>query len=613
MADTATFVLDLESNIAGVAQASAGALEQLKQKIQGDVAALREMQAAMRAIQSGGVVNIAVAKELRDRIAAQKATIAAAQSQYISLGGTFSGVRGGARETNEALQALAQAVGVAGGPLAGLLNKLATMRGLVGAGVIAGGILAIVAALAALAAASVSAAASLGAYALKQADARRSELLRLEGLTKVRRFMFGGFFGPRAADSAEFLQGTIDQVASKVAASRDEVAKLTSEFYRAGLRGGNLQQAVEGASIALSAGGEEAVAQFKAMAMGAGLMGGNLKRVADDARARFGRINDLMRLGLNVQFAKAKENIAALFKDIKIENFLKGLSGSLELLSQSTATGRALKAILETIFQPLMDQVSGPVGVAVKRFFQGMVIGALLAVIAFQRLAKEFNKAFGSGDFLKNLDLQKTALMAGVVAVGLLAAAFVGLGFAMAVVTAIGGTLVASIVAPFVLIVAAIENVRNKLKTMSWGEIARSWIDGLVNGILSGMQTVGRAVESLGNFVLSSFKRALDIKSPSRVAMRAAIEFPRGVALGIKSGSPEVERATQGMISIPNKILAEDSAKGALQAARGGVTLTIEQIIVNAQTSDPAALADKIGVEIERRFQAVAVHLGAAV
>src|SRR6478735_4893030 len=106
----ARFSLEMDSNASSVAGDSARALQDLQTKIQGDTTALREMQKALRNLQGGSAVNIQVARDLKDRIAAQKATIAATTQKYVQMGGTFKDVAKGGKDAAGGLKSFTEVV-----------------------------------------------------------------------------------------------------------------------------------------------------------------------------------------------------------------------------------------------------------------------------------------------------------------------------------------------------------------------------------------------------------------------------------------------------------------------------------------------------------------------
>jgi len=548
----ARFSLEMDSNASSVAGDSSRALADLQTQIQGDTVALREMQKALRNLQGGSAVNIQVARDLKDRIAAQKATIASTTQQYVQMGGTFKDIGKGGKDAGAGLKNLGELVQAAPGPLGKLTSSLGGLEGALAGGALAAGLVAVAAAIVAVAAAAVVGTAALLKFGVGVADARRSELLHLDALTKLRYgyLRLAGGFQP-AADKASFLQSTIDSVSSSVALGRDEVSKYADELYRTGLRGGNLQAALEGVAITSATQGETAAAAFKGMALGAGLAGKSIKALSDDVKARLGGIAAAQMLSLDVQSKKLHESFAMLFSGLKIDKLLSGVKQITDLFSQSSASGKALKALIEGLFGPLIDQVSGPASLLVKRFFQGMIIAALQVGIVILKLRNWFRETFGDTKLFKNLDLMRLAVAAGEIALYSLASAVVITGVALA------GLAVAMLL-PFAVVGLLAYGIYRGVKALGSLAIAATEagtniVKGLVDGIKSGANWVITAIENLGTSAMKAFRAKLGIASPSRVAMRSAIEVPRGVAGGIRQGQPEVHRAVQSLVVMPTR------------------------------------------------------------
>jgi len=220
----ATFAINLEGNTEGAAAAAANALKDLRDRLDADTKALGAMQRAMKNLQAGTVVPIQQAQQLRDAIASKKDAIVAAQAQYIALGGSFNRTSSSGKGLKGQLEAMMQQARGMPGPLGLLVSKFEAFKVAVGGGAIAVGIVGIVAALGLLVAATVAAVAALARYGIAQADARRSELLRLEGLTKLRSWW--GF----AAGNAGELQTMIDRVSASSALGRDKIAGYTEQL-----------------------------------------------------------------------------------------------------------------------------------------------------------------------------------------------------------------------------------------------------------------------------------------------------------------------------------------------------------------------------------------------
>ena len=642
----ARFSLEMDSNASSVAGDSSRALADLQTKIQGDTVALREMQKALRNLQGGSAVNIQVARDLKDRIAAQKATIASTTQQYVQMGGTFKDIQKGGKEAGAGLKELTQALQSAPGPLGKLTSSMGGLEAVLGGGALAGGLVAVAAAIVAVTAAAVVGTAALLKYGIGVADARRSELLHLDALTKLRYGYLGlaGGFQP-AADKASFLQSTIDSVSSSVAIGRDQVSKYAEELYRTGLRGGNLQAALEGVAITSATQGETAAAAFKGMALGAGLAGKSIKALSDDVKARLGGIAAAQMLSLDVQAKKLHESFAMLFSGLKIDKLLSGVKQITELFSQSSASGKALKALIEGLFGPLIDQVSGPASLLVKRFFQGMIIAALEVGIVILKLRNWFRDTFGDTKLFKNMDLMRLAVTAGKLALYGLVGAIVLTGVVLA-------NLAALVMLPFVAVGLLAYGIYRGVKALgslavAAGEAGLNIVKGLVDGIKSGANWVIQAISNLGTSAMKAFKEKLGIASPSRVAMRAAIEVPRGVAGGIRQGQPEVHRAVQSLVVLPNKQPAARQAGRSLislptrrtgdrrregvgvQAgvgasifgsrpaaptpARAMPSVQIGELHVHSATDNPESFGEAVRAAVDKIFAGSATELGAEV
>ncbi len=629
----ASFAINLEDNTSTAAASATKGLETLRNQIDGDTRALAAMQRAMKNIQGGTVVNIKQFKELQAGIAAKKSAIAQAQSSFLSLGGTFTKTGGAGRGLETRFAAMiAQTKGMPG-PLGGLVSKFEGLKAAVGGGAIALGLVAIAAGLVLLVAATAAAVASLYRYGVAQADARRSELLRIEGLTKVR-----NWYG-LAAGNAKEMQASIDAVSASSALGRDKIAAYSDQLYRMGLRGDNLSAALEGVAIKSSVQGEAQASMFAGWAAGAARTGQSVRRLADDVKARLGGVAAAQMLSLTVQAQKQHESFDALFTGLKIEGFLKGQKAVRDLLSQSTNSGKALKQMLDLLLQPLVDAATRAQPI-IKRFFQGMILGAQGITIAVLDVLLWFKRTFGAPDVLKGMDKQRAALVAGKVAVGLLAA---GLGVASIAAAALSVKLTTMLVpamwnlvrsvgalaieglviaAPFLLAAAAIFAVINTArllyqlwKEIDWKDLGTSIWKGMVKGLSGGAKYVIDAVKSLGASAWAAFKGTLGISSPSKAFAKLGLAIPMGVGVGVEQGTPDLRRAVGGMVSMPSAPrLGEASQRGPDRAAVAGPrssSVSIGEIHLHTSSDKPREMAQDFKRELERVLEGVAIQLGA--
>lgn len=599
----ATFELDLKDGTSGPAEAAAKALGQLKGKIDADVTALGQMQKALRNLKGATTPNLTQIGELSKRIAAQKQSIAGAQSSYIQLGGKFEATKKGARSFAERLGELSQTAKGMPGPVGGVVSQFQALSGIVARGALVVGIAAVAAVLVAVAVAAIAATAALLKFGIASANARRSELLHLESLTKMRNWY--GF----AAGNAKEMQAAIDKVSGSTALGRGKLNEYTSQLYKMGLRGENLSLALEGAAIKGAVLGDEGAKSFMQWAAGANLAGRSVKALADDVKARFGGIAAAQLLDLNVQMEKMRENFGALFAGLKIEALLKGISAVTSLFSQSTRSGQALKAIMGAVFQPMVDAAAYVMPI-VKRFFQGIVIGALLVTLAVLRVRRYLRETFGGAELINKTYVMRAALLAGASAVGVFLAFLAP--FAIVLGALAGQFYVAASAASFLF--KWIGKGFDAIKAIEWGKLGRSIVEGIVGGIKASAKWLIDTVSELGTGALDAFKNKLGIASPSKAFARLGIAIPQGVASGVDAGKPEARSAVAGLVDVPRVPPAPDAAPGAQGAPRAQAnTITIDVGGITVTTT--AERAGQIAADVERElvpvFERIAIQLGA--
>ncbi len=553
MADArATFAVELET--AGVVKPgdeAANVLERLKDKIKADVAALAGMNAAMRNLKGGSSANADALKRLKDQIAAQRQSLASAQADYLNLGGRLSELTKKTVDSVGGITSLAGASQAATGPLSRLTGGLSKMFEMLGGGGKGAGmalglaaLAAIVALTAALVKVTVDAAAALFKYGIASANAARSERLHLQGLTTIR-----NWYG-LAAGRAEDLQDSINKVSASSALGRDQIAGYAEQLYKMGLRGKNLDDALEGTAIKASVQGEQWASLFMGMAAGANMTGGSVRKLADDVRARLGGIAKAQALDLNVQIQKLHESWAQLFSGVNIEPLLKGLNEVTQLFSQNTATGKALKVLIETLFQPLIGQLGG-LGSIAKNTFRYMVLGVQTVVLAVMGLLVWFKRTFG---FLPTI-------------LGLIKGPFAGL---LTNVRAIGPAfgMIADKIASAVAGIKDLIDAAEKLgKSFGFGDAAKdagaATAGSFGKGVSDMISSAVAPVKDLGAKAIAALKNALDMHSPSKPMVAAGAMTSRSFAIGVDRGAPEVSRSMSDIVQIPSKIGGPGAGAGA--------------------------------------------------
>lgn len=549
MGVTATFAVDLEDGTSGAANAAANSLINLEAKINKDVKALREMKRAMKQIQGGASVSVKAFRELQGKIDSTNKSIAENRSKFVELGGVFGKVAPKARKAAKATAGLGESLSLAGGPAAGLAGTFSRL------GALLSNPIAIVAALAvafvSLGAAIVGATAALLSFAVAQSDARRNEALQIEGLNTLRH-RYG-----RTTASVEAMQAAIDRASDSTNVGRGQLARYSRQLSRAGLRGAALADAVEAMGIAQMVQGDRGAARFRAQAINARLAGRSVSDLAEAYRNRLGPIARRQMLGIDNQTQRLRRSLDRIFSGLRIAPFLSSLDEILSLFSQSTATGRALKTIVEALFQPMIDQV-GVLGPVVRRFFQGMVIGALVITIALLRVRNALRDTFGGSELFANVDALEVALFAGVAAMAIMFGVAVGL----TAIFVLWSVAIAAVVASFLILPALLaaamaaafalgQAVANFIESFDFAAFGRNIIDGLVNGITSGTARVVAAVTGLASAASSAFRSVLGIASPSSVFAGFGLNVSQGVSQGIDAGTPAVEDSVSSLVDVP--------------------------------------------------------------
>lgn len=680
--DTTSWTVNMEDGVTGAATSAADALAKLDDQIQADTKALAGMNRAMKVLQSGSSVNVDAYRKLNAQMVATKARLIENQQQSIALGGSFGKAKsstGGlvnqlkaivdkqaavkppdkVAEFTKSIDGLQKTVSAVPGPLGQLASWLGRLKALIGGGLVAA-ILAIAAALVAVTVATIAAGKALYDYGKAQAEARRNELLRLEGLTKLR-FMY-----QRVKGNAKEMQDAIDRVAASTPASRDSIAKYETQLYRMGLRGAALTKTLEAVSIKLAVQGEEAANAFAGWAAGANMSGQGVDRLVNRVKNELGPTARQMMVSSEVQAQKLKESWNALFAGIKMDKYLSAWAEVNDQISQNTAAGRALKSVLTAALQPFYD-LSGKGAPLVKRFIQGMVLALLDLAIDVVKLRREFRKTFGEGSLFDGLGEGTAAVVTAKLAFQAffyvmktaLAPVWDVIKAFLAIYTLLedAGDIIARVVNWFRLLfkdvslvsptlAKALAFLREKLSELwtyitellggsaigrflletidVWVDFGKSIVQGIVKGIRSIAKTdMGHVMKELAMDAVSSFKDFLGIYSPSVVFAQLGKEIPAGVAEGVDDNAPAAQQATEHMVDAAATMpdlggmpKAGGSLAGGKAAAKsggkpGGKSVTIEQLNVYAQSNDPKGMAQDIRRELETVLEGLAVEIGA--
>lgn len=569
---SATFAVNLKDGTSGPARSASSAVKALRAEMERETKTLRGAEAAMKRLNTGAQVNVATQRRLQSVINASKAAVSGAQQKILDLGGALAETK---PPTGAFAAFIAQARAAPGalGPLGSGLEKL---RAIGPAAVLGVGMVGV---LVALTAAAVAGAVALGRltaeivrYGLASADARRNETLHLEGLTRVRTHsMF-------ASMSSGELVSSIDRVSNVAAIGRSEVARYAETLYRMGVRGSNHAAALEAVSIAAAAGGDEVGRRYLGLAAGAARLGRSVRAVTDDARARFGAVNARMNLSLGRQADRLSQSFADLFGGARVsaalERFLERVNQIQSLFSQSSASGRALRQIVEAIFPNTLDTVTDLLPL-VRRLFQRMVIGGLEAAIALVVVRRELRSVWDE-------------------AAG-------GLRFIDGVSAALNGISIAfrSPLAWFAMV--------GRTAYLWWHDLGATAASRLVEGLTGGLRDrtadVTASVSGLARDVARSFAEELGIRSPSRVFMEFGHDVAAGLTAGVDAGAPSATAAVNELVAVPEG--------GGIASSAPGASISIGEVHVHTSATDARGIALDIRDQLAEVLSGLALERGA--
>lgn len=644
--EKASFTIELEDNASDSVDSAADALRNLQKEINADKRELQQLQAAMKNLQLGTVVNVQQFRELSNAISSKRSAIATAQAQFIDLGGSFkkaAPVASGFKAKIEALEAkLADAAAATkrdadatkalaarnadlvstAGQLPGIFGKIASgLTALAtGTALTIAGIVALAAAFGLLVLSIAKATIATAKYTIEQANARRAELLRLDGISRIRT-AYSMAYG-LARNKAEDLQSAIDEVSASVSISRDKVVQYATQLDRMGVRGANFKKALQGIGTVASAAGDEQAGMFAQWYAAYSLTGQSVDKLSEKIKNRWGGIVVKQMRDVTVVAQKQEEALSRLFSRVDIEAYTKANQELGSMFAETTAAGKAFKALLPGILQPLIDGATLWARIQ-KRFWQGMILGALEVGIALLKLRNLFRKVFGPDTFKGLTDNLDVFVYAGIGAFGTILLLVLAIGAVLATLAVAFLIALAPVIGAFVVLgllvyglVTAFNAAYDFIANMDWG--------GLWDGILQSLTKFGDAAYEAVTTVFSdlaagaakAFKEALGIASPSKVFAQFGKDITAGVTIGVKAGAVDAQAAVDGMISVPrdgtdpaSQVAQPDAAKSG--GAAGGGSVTIGELHVHSTATDAKGLAVSIKQELESILEGVALQMGA--
>jgi hypothetical protein len=469
------------------------------------------MQATKEASAQAAQAQKSAAQEAAKTMAAAKeATSQAADAQQAAEG------TGSAR-------GIASGLGALGGPLGDIGQKVFQFKEgfdklgktLGDAGPEVGAAVAIVAVLAAVVAVTAAIAVAIvkaAAWAVGLADVARSNELLAQG---VAHSVAGG----------EKLDKQITSLTSKVPQTREELMSMAEQLSKTGLRGDALSAALD-------------------------------KAATKAATLKFGPDFGREMLSVDNQSKRLQDNISQIFGGLKIEPLLKAGSTLVALFDSGSASGKAIKVVFESIFQPLIDGATGFVPKVVAAFlqFEIYVLKAAISIkpyVSWLKIAAEVVVALAAAILLG------LVVAAGIVIV-ILAGVALQFGLMVAWTLALGAGFVwlgfqikNGAVAAFEWLSGKVNAVIAFLSGINLVSIGTNLIQGLANGIKAGAGAVVDSITGAVGDAITSAKSLLGIASPSKVFAQIGSFTAEGMSQGIESSSDGVQNSMESMVQPP--------------------------------------------------------------
>lgn len=454
-----------------------------------------------------------------------------------------------------------------GGPLADVLGSVAKMgegfgklsgkmggsNALMFAGATAG--LALVAAVVAAGVALAEATIKIGAWAVGLADANRSAGLLAQGIA-------------RSVAGGNQLDDKITSLTKTLPLTREELTSTAQKLADAGLRGQALTNALQTSATAA-------------------------------AKLKFGPEFSEQMLSLDEQTKVFHENIAGLFGGLKIEGLLQALQKLVGLFDETSASGRAIKVVFESIFQPLVDGVTAAEP-KIERFFLQLEILAMKAMIAI--------KPYGSTILKVGEAFGIVAALIGGVVVGAIALALAPLAWLVAQLTAV----VYGLMTMKDRFLSVFHEIGDFISNFSLADMAKNMIDGLVHGIENGGAAILSAMTGAVKGAVDGVKKYLGIASPSKLLeAEVGVNMGAGVEKGVDKSADGVQSALQDMVAPPATSGAGAAAPSAPTAKSGGSVSGNTFILNGVQGADDAVA--RIGALLTQLVEGDVAQLGGAV
>jgi hypothetical protein len=190
------------------------------------------------------------------------------------------------------------------------------------------------------------------------------------------------------------VRGEIERIEDATGVSGDALRGYAQKLDAAGVKGSAMARGLRALATAEVALGKGGAAQFTAR-MQAG--GDAVERVSREIDQKLGGIAAKRLMGLDALGARVKRSLGDVFGGLKIEPLLGALGRLVSMFDVATGSGKTMKFLFESVFQPLIDKADAAAYI-IEAVFLGMQIAALKVYIGLKPAIKAFGELFPRGD-----------------------------------------------------------------------------------------------------------------------------------------------------------------------------------------------------------------------
>lgn len=407
------------------------------------------------------------------------------------------------------------------------------------------GAIALAVAVAVAAVAVVAGAAAFLTYAVGLAEVRKETQQTLRALTQ-------------SNETAAKLGGNFEALAIHTGTTTSRLTEITraiTEQRRAmglqQLSAEDMTVALEGIATSETALGDTGRTQEFIDQLASGAQ--TADRLGHRLDAQFGDVLQQKMMGLGKQTETLNKNLMSLFGGLDTTGLERGFSRFVALFDKSTASGKAIQTMFETIFGPATGDLADRFFIGIERWVLKTELTVLVLGIKFKETWKKINDAIDSvnlgplgslRDMINSLHDPAVTLAGDFLAMANPISAILVEGPRVRGVFEDMGTSIGK------AIKGAYDEGKIWLdKIVKFGS---DIIDGIEAGLLAGEQKIVAAFKKVLNAAHIGGQKEIQAHSPSQRAMRELGEpIGEGTALGIEQSSDAVTAALNNMLQMP--------------------------------------------------------------